>query len=115
MLESHRNAQGEPRHRVVVSLGDASLPAALWSTEDARENRSWETLRCILQTHCYTTILLPTRGGQTHRLRRAGQPEESHKQIYRALRIKWDQLPRFKTVVPTKNSLDFVVPEKLDR
>ena len=30
LLESDRNAQGQPRHRVVVSLGDASLPAAHW-------------------------------------------------------------------------------------
>ena len=102
-------------HVFITVLAYHLLRWILQTLEDARENRSWETLRCILQTHCYTTILLPTRGGQTHRLRRAGQPEESHKQIYRALRIKWDQLPRSKTVVPTKNSLDFVVPEKLDR
>ena len=25
LLESYRNAQGQPRHRVVVSLGDASI------------------------------------------------------------------------------------------
>ena len=30
LLESYRNAQGEPRHRVVVSLGDAALPTAHW-------------------------------------------------------------------------------------
>jgi len=30
LLESYRNAQGEPRHRVVVSLGGARLPAAHW-------------------------------------------------------------------------------------
>lgn len=28
LLEAYRNARGEPRHRVVVSLGDASLPVA---------------------------------------------------------------------------------------
>ena len=28
LLESYRNAQGQPRHRVVVSLGDASISAA---------------------------------------------------------------------------------------
>ena len=26
LVESYRNAEGEPRQRVVVSLGDASLP-----------------------------------------------------------------------------------------
>jgi len=28
LLESYRNAQGQPRHRVVVSLGDATIPEA---------------------------------------------------------------------------------------
>ena len=30
LLESYRNAQGEPRHRVVVSLGSLALPTAHW-------------------------------------------------------------------------------------
>jgi len=28
LLESFRNPQGKPRHRVVVSLGDAAIPVA---------------------------------------------------------------------------------------
>jgi hypothetical protein len=89
-----------------------------WITQtlsEARENRSWETLRTVLQTHCYTTILLPTKTGQTYRVRRAGQPEESQKSIYRALGIRWDRLPKTKVVVPTKKAVDFVVPQKNDR
>ena len=30
LLESYRNAEGKPRHRVIASLGDADLPKALW-------------------------------------------------------------------------------------
>jgi len=30
LLEAYRNAQGQPRHRVVVSLGDATIPEADW-------------------------------------------------------------------------------------
>ena len=88
-----------------------------WITQtlsEARENRSWETLRTVLQTHCYTTILLPTKSGQTHRVRRAGQPEESQKSIYRALGIHWENLPKTKVVVTTKKAVDFVVPQKND-
>jgi len=65
-----------------------------------------------LQTHCYTTIFLPTRSGQTYRIRKPGQPEECQKAIYRALGIQWDKLPQAKVVVPTKNPGDFVVPKK---
>jgi transposase len=82
--------------------------------EDARENRSWETIRTVLQTHCYTTILLPTKTGRTYRVRRAGLPEESQKSIYRALGIRWQELPKTKVGAPTKNEVDFVVPKKSD-
>ena len=30
LLESYRNPQGQPRHRVVLSLGDAALAQADW-------------------------------------------------------------------------------------
>ena len=102
-------------HVFITVLAYHLLRWIMQTLEDARENRSWETLRGILQTHCYTTILLPTKGGQTYRIRKAGQPEESQKTIYRALGIRWDQLPQTKVVVPTKNTLDFVVPKKSGR
>ena len=99
-------------HVFLTVLAYHLLRWVLHTLEDARENRSWETLRTILQTHCYTTILLPTRGGQTYRIRKAGQPEECQKDIYRALGIQWDNLPQTKVVVPAKNMVDFVVPKK---
>ncbi len=99
-------------HVFLTVLAYHLLRWVLHTLEEARENRSWETLRSILQTHCYTTILLPTRSGQTYRIRRAGQPEECQKQIYRALDIQWDKLPQTKAIVPTKSTPDFVVPQK---
>ena len=30
LLESYRNPQGQPRHRVVISLGDAAFAQADW-------------------------------------------------------------------------------------
>jgi hypothetical protein len=96
-------------HVFLTVLAYHLLRWVLHTLEAARENRSWEPPRTILQTHCYTTILLPTRSGQTYRLRRAGQPEECQKAIYRALGIEWDKLPRAKVVVPTKTPVDFVV------
>ena len=40
-----------------------------------------------------------TRGGQTHRIRKAGQPEECQKAIYRHLGIAWDGLPSTRSVI----------------
>ena len=99
-------------HVFLTVLAYHLLRWVLHTLEEARENRSWETLRTILQTHCYTTILLPTRSGQTYRIRKAGQPEECQKAIYRALGIQWDKLPQARVVVPTKTPVDFVVPKK---
>ena len=44
--------------------------------------RSWGTIRRVLQTHCYTTSVVPTKGGKTYRLRKAGEPAEMQKAIY---------------------------------
>jgi transposase len=62
-------------------------------------HQSWETIKRLLQTHCYTTILLPTKGGKLYRVRKAGQPEECQAAIYRNLRIEWGDLPCTKVVV----------------
>jgi transposase len=62
--------------------------------KDAGDPRSWGTIRRVLQTHCYTTIVVPTKGGKTYRLRKAGQPEEMQKAIYEKLKINWASLPQ---------------------
>ena len=102
-------------HVFITVLASHLLRWILQTLEDARENRGWETIREVLQTHCYTTILLPTKTGQTYRVPKAGQPEESQKSIYRALGIRWEQLPKTKVAVPAKKPVDFVVPQKNER
>jgi hypothetical protein len=62
--------------------------------KDAGDPRSWGTIRRVLQTHCYTTIVVPTKGGKAYRLRKAGQPEEMQKAIYEKLKINWASLPQ---------------------
>ena len=51
------------------------------------------------KTHCYTTIVVPTKGGKTYRLRKAGEPEELQKAIYEKLGVNWERLPRTKLEV----------------
>jgi len=75
-----------------------------WIQETLRkagEVRRWATLRRVLQTHCYTTIVLPTKNGKTYRLRRAGEPEELQKAIYEKLKLNWKGLPQTKLEVET--------------
>jgi transposase len=61
---------------------------------NTRDNRSWETIRRVLRTHCYATIVLPTKGGKTHRLRKASAPDQSQQQIYEVFGINWRALPK---------------------
>jgi transposase len=57
------------------------------------DTRRWSTIRRILQTHCYTTIVCPS-DNEVHRIRVAGEPEVMHKQIYNTLGVDWKNLPR---------------------
>ena len=72
---------------------------------DQGDHRSWGTLRRIMQTHCYTTIVLPTKGGQLYRIRKAGEPDEMQKVIYQRLNVNWKQLPQSKLAAETKATL----------
>jgi transposase len=66
---------------------------------DAGDYRRWGTIRRVLQTHCYTTIVVPTKGGKTYRLRKAGEPEVLQKAIYEKLKVNWAGLPQTRLAV----------------
>jgi transposase len=65
--------------------------------EETGDQRDWDTIRRILRTHCYTTIILPTKSGAVYRIRKAAEPEECQKEIYTSLGIDWKNLPTIKT------------------
>jgi len=63
------------------------------------DTRNWLTIRRILQTHCYTTILMPTSDGKLYRLRRAGEPEACQQDIYRHFNLTTARLPSSELVI----------------
>jgi len=63
------------------------------------DNRSWETIRRVLRTHCYATVVLPTNKGVIHRIRKPGRPEECQLAIYDMFGINLKKLPKSKNVV----------------
>jgi transposase len=65
------------------------------------DNRRWATIRRVLQTHCYTTLIVPIKGGKTYRIRKAGEPEEGQKTIYDKIKVNWKDLPKTKLEVET--------------
>jgi transposase len=95
----HQTEERVDAHVFLCVLAYHLLRNILWTLEQEGDDRNWETLKRILRTHCYTTILLPTSSGQTHRIRKAGQPEECQKAIYRNLGISWGSLPCLRSVI----------------
>ena len=54
---------------------------------------TWRTLRRRLETHRYSTLIVPTAKGVEHHIRKAGRPSEQQKMIYAQLGIDWKGLP----------------------
>ena len=76
----------------------------LYKLELSGDHRVWSTLRRVLQTHCYSTMIIPTTQGATYRIRKPGKPEECQRQIYNQLGIQLEQLPKTKIVTQKKLS-----------
>ncbi len=95
----HRIEKRVDAHLFITTLAYHLLQYIMYTFRQSGDNRSWQTIRRILQTHCYTTIFLPTRYGAIYRIHKPGVPEERHQQIYRLFEINCRNLPQSRTVV----------------
>ena len=64
---------------------------------DAGVHTSWATVRETLKTHQINTIVLPTDGGLTLRIRQGSTPEPVHRELYQKLGIGSEIVPPRKT------------------
>jgi len=66
--------------------------------------RSWTSVRRILATHCYRTVILPQPDGSVLRIRRPGEPDAIQARIYQELGVQTvGMLPIYEmTVAPGK-------------
>lgn len=94
----HQNEHRVDGHIFICVLAYQLLRNILWTLEQNDDNSSWETIKRLLQPHCYTTVILPTRSGEIHHLRRSGQPDEAQKALYRKLNVSWSGLPHHESV-----------------
>jgi transposase len=67
--------------------------------ESHGDNRSWETVRRLMRTHCYATVILPTINGTIYRIRKPGRPEECQQAIYNMFDIDLKKLPKSKMII----------------
>jgi len=94
----HQKEDRVDGHVFICVLAYQLLRNILWTLEQTGDCRSWDTIKRVLQPHCYSTVILPTRSGETHHLRRSGQPDEVQKEIYRKLNVSWHALPHHEFV-----------------
>ena len=53
----------------------------------------WDTIKRVVSTHTYSTIVLPTPNGTVIHLRKAGILEQIHEKIYEMLKVNVEDLP----------------------
>jgi transposase len=70
-----------------------------YSLKMAGMDCTYQEVRRLLQTHCYTTINMPCCNGKEYQIRRPGKPDERQKLIYSSLGIDVSTLPVRKVVV----------------
>jgi transposase len=60
--------------------------------DQAGDNRDWVTIRRLLSTHCYSTLIVPCAEGAVYHIRKPGRPEAQQQQIYRIFGVKISNL-----------------------
>ena len=60
--------------------------------------KSWTTIKRLLQTHCYTTIVCPSLQGKMYHIRTAGIPDHEQSHLYTLFGIDCSKLPRKQTI-----------------
>lgn len=61
-------------------------------------NLSWKSVKRLVRSHTYSTIVLPTTKGAVIHLRKPGIPETIHRKIYRILAIDYKNLKTTKII-----------------
>ena len=89
----HQTARRCEAHILITILAYHLLRWIEYSLAMSGYNSTWRTVRRRLQTHGYTTIIVPTTTDKVHHTRKAGRPNEVQKLIYSQLGIDWTDLP----------------------
>jgi transposase len=83
----HQNERRVESHIFLCVLAFHLLVAIEKTLLDQGRHTSWATVRDTLKTHQVCTIVLPTKTGQTLRIRKAATPEKDVADLYRLLRL----------------------------
>jgi hypothetical protein len=56
------------------------------------DRRDWTIIRRLLETHCYSTLIVTRADGSIHHQRKAGRAEAQQRKIYNELAIETSKL-----------------------
>jgi len=79
-------------HIFITVLAYHLLHTTEYLLRDKGCNLSWKTVKRLVASHTYSTIVMPTANGSVMHLRKPGIPEQVHKDIYEKLEIEYGNL-----------------------
>ncbi len=85
-------------HIFISILAYQILQSIEFTLRDKKCNYSWKTVNRIMTSHTYSTIVMQCKNGKTLHIRKVGEPENGHKEIYKKLDIDWKKLPVSKVI-----------------
>jgi transposase len=83
----HQTERRVESHIFLCVLAFHLLVAIEKTLLDGGLHTSWASVRAVLKTHQVCTIVLPTKGGQTLRIRKASTPEKPVTELYTLLHL----------------------------
>ncbi len=60
--------------------------------DDASDTRDWVTVRRLLCTHCYATLIVPCESGEVYHVRKPGRPETPQRSLYKIFGVNTSNL-----------------------
>lgn len=86
-------------HIFISILAYHLLHAIEFSLRQKGMNVWWSSIKRVMSSHCYATIIAPTVEGKVIHIRKPGIPEQIHKEIYDKLNIDYINLKKTKIYV----------------
>ncbi len=86
-------------HIFITILAYRLLRAIEFRLQHAGLHASWTTIKRVLSTHAYVSLIIPGKNGNTYKIRKAGRPNPMQADIYRKLGVHLNSLPSSRTII----------------
>ena len=94
----HQTQKRADAHIFITILAYRLLRAIEFRLQQCGMHVSWTTIKRVLKTHAFATLIIPSKNGNTYRIRKAGRPNSMQRDIYAKLGVRVDDLPTSKTI-----------------